>query len=102
MKASATKEGPQLKSEVKEILESVREGTLSVDDALLRLKTEPFDDIGFAKVDLHRRTRQGFPEVVYGAGKTPEQILGILRSMQSHGQDRILITRAGPSAPAWR
>ena len=82
-----------LRSEVKEILESVREGTLSVDDALLRLKTEPFDDIGFAKVDLHRRTRQGFPEVIYGAGKTPEQILGIIRSMQAHGQDRILITR---------
>ena len=63
MDASATKEETALKSEVKEILESVREGTLSVDDALLRLKTEPFDDIGFAKVDLHRRTRQGFPEV---------------------------------------
>ena len=61
MNASAMKEETALKSEVKEILESVREGTLSVDDALLRLKTEPFDDIGFAKVDLHRRTRQGFP-----------------------------------------
>ena len=98
MDASATKEETALKSEVKEILESVREGTLSVDDALLRLKTEPFDDIGFAKVDLHRRTRQGFPEVIYGAGKTPEQILGILRSMQRHGQDRILITRLSREA----
>ena len=69
-----------MRSETKRILEAVREGTLSVDEALLKLKTEPFDDIGFAKVDLHRGTRQGFPEVIYGAGKTPEQILGIIRS----------------------
>ena len=87
-----------MNSETSLLLEAVREGTLSVDEALLKLKTEPFDDIGFAKVDLHRRTRQGFPEVIYGAGKTPEQILGIIRSMQRHGQDRILITRLSREA----
>ena len=87
-----------MRSETKRILEAVREGTLSVDEALLKLKTEPFDDIGFAKVDLHRGTRQGFPEVIYGAGKTPEQILGIIRSMQQHGQKSILITRLSREA----
>ena len=87
-----------MRSDTKEMLEAVREGTLSVDEALLKLKTEPFDDIGFAKVDLHRKTRQGFPEVIYGAGKTPEQIIGIVRSLQAHGQDGILITRLSREA----
>ena len=71
-----------------------------MDDALLKLKSEPFDDLGFAKVDLHRRTRQGFPEVIYGAGKTPEQIVGILRSLKAGGQGRILITRLSEEAAA--
>ena len=56
-----------MKTEVKQILESVQNGSLSVEEALLRLKTDPFADIGFAKVDLHRSIRQGVPEVIYGA-----------------------------------
>ena len=87
-----------MNSEVKQILKSVKDGSLSVDEALLKLKSEPFDDLGFAKVDLHRRTRQGFPEVIYGAGKTPEQIIRILRSLKNGGQERILITRLSPEA----
>ena len=82
-----------MKTEAKTILEAVRDGTLSVDDALLRLKAEPFADIGFAKVDLHRQIRQGQSEVIYGAGKTAEQIISILRTMTKSGQSRILITR---------
>ncbi len=82
-----------MKTEVKAILEAVRSGDLSVDDALLQLKTEPFADIGFAKVDLHRKIRQGQAEVIYGAGKTPEQINAILRTMLDNGQSRVLITR---------
>ena len=82
-----------MKTEVKQILEAVQNGSMSVDDALLRLKTEPFEDIGFAKVDLHRKIRQGVAEVVYGAGKTPEQIAEIIGVMQKNGQDRILVTR---------
>ena len=82
-----------MKTEVKQMLEDVRDGRMSVDDALLMLKTEPFRDIGFAKVDLHRRIRQGIPEVIYGAGKTTEQILGIMDTMMKNGQNRILITR---------
>ncbi len=82
-----------MKTEAKAILEAVSAGTMSVDEALLRLKTDPFEDIGFAKVDLHRKIRQGLPEVVYGAGKTAEQIVGILDAMVRNGQSRVLITR---------
>lgn len=82
-----------MNSETRQILEAVRDGSLTVNDALLKLKTEPFEDIGYAKVDLHRKIRQGAPEVIYGAGKTPEQIIGIMHSMKQNGQSRILITR---------
>ena len=82
-----------VKTEIKAILESVKNGELSVDDALLRLKTSPFEDIGFAKVDLHRSVRQGVPEVIYGAGKTAEQIAAIAETMKNNGENHILITR---------
>ena len=82
-----------MNSEIKKVLEAVRTGELSVDDALLKIKTEPFEDIGYAKVDLHRKIRQGAAEVIYGAGKTPEQIIGILDVMKAHGQNTVLITR---------
>lgn len=82
------------------ILEAVRQGRMSVDDALLQLKLEPFQDLGYAKVDHHRRVRQGVPEVIYGAGKTPEQIIGIVSAMKQAGQDAILITRLSPEAAA--
>lgn len=82
-----------MKTEIKDILEAVRLGSLSVDDALLKIKTEPFEDIGYAKVDLHRKVRQGAAEVIYGAGKTPAQISGILESMQKNGQHTVLVTR---------
>lgn len=87
-----------MKSETKQILESVRDGSISVDDALLLLKNEPFEDIGFAKVDLHRKVRQGVGEVIYGASKTPDQMVGIISAMKEHGQERILITRLAPDA----
>ena len=80
-------------NELKQVLASVKDGTLSVEDALLKIRTQPFEDIGFAKVDLHRKFRQGAAEVIYGAGKTPAQMLGILRTMQAHGQKTVLITR---------
>ncbi len=82
-----------MKTEIKDILEKVKAGECTVDDALLMIKSEPFEDIGFAKVDLHRKVRQGAAEVIYGAGKTPEQMMGIMDSMIRNGQDRILITR---------
>lgn len=87
-----------MKSETKQILESVKNGSMSVDDALLKLKTEPYKDIGFAKVDLHRKVRQGVPEVIYGAGKTPDQIIGIIDAMKKNGQEHVLITRLSPDS----
>ena len=82
----------------KEILEQVQNHTISIEDALLELKKEPFADIGFAKVDLHRKLRQGAAEVIYGAGKTPEQIVAIAETMRAHGERSVLITRLGVEA----
>ena len=85
-----------MKTEIKSILEAVQEGRMSPDEALLHLKTAPYEDLGFAKVDLHRRISQGTPEVIYGENKTPEQICRILKSLRENGQDNILITRLAP------
>ena len=82
-----------MNNETRYLLECVKNGSVSIDDALLKLKSQPFEDIGYAKVDLHRGTRQGVSEVIYGAGKTSEQIIGIIKTMQEHGQEKILITR---------
>ncbi len=90
-----------MNNEIKRILESVRAGELPVEDALLKLKAAPFEDIGYAKVDLHRKIRQGAAEVIYGAGKTPEQIAGIVTAMRKNGQESILITRMTPEAAAF-
>ena len=89
-----------MNSEIRRLLEEVRSGGISVDEALLRLKTKPFEDVGYAKVDLHREIRQGAAEVIYGAGKTPEQICGIAGVMKGNGQERILITRLSPESAA--
>lgn len=85
-------------NDIKQLLEGVKAGTVPVEDAVLRLKEAPFEDIGFAKVDLHRKLRQGVAEVIYGAGKTPEQIIAIAQTMRSHGQETILITRLSAQA----
>lgn len=82
--------------QTKELLEKVKSGEISVEEALLELKKAPFEDIGFAKVDLHRKIRQGAPEVIYGAGKTPEQIVPIAKTLLENGQETILITRLSP------
>jgi NCAIR mutase (PurE)-related protein len=87
-----------MNSDIRQLLEAVRTGETSVDDALLEIKKAPFEDIGYAKVDLHRKIRQGAAEVIYGAGKTPEQIAGIIDTMQKNGQNRILITRMSAEA----
>ncbi len=78
---------------IKDILTKVKDGSVSVDDALLELKKQPFEDIDYAKVDLHRKLRQGTAEVIYGAGKTAEQMIGIVDVMLKNGQKTILITR---------
>lgn len=78
---------------IKDILHAVQDGSMTADEALHKLKAAPFEDIGFAKVDLHRRLRRGAAEVIYGAGKTAAQIQGIITAMQNNGQSSVLITR---------
>lgn len=83
------------------LLQALREGTLSLDEAETRLSEHlrrlPFEDLGFARVDHHRALRQGFPEVVFGQGKTPEQIATIAERICAHGQT-LLVTRTGEEA----
>ncbi len=81
------------KRAVMNLLKQVASGAVTVDEAALALKMEPFEDIGFAKLDHHRGLRQGIAEVIFGAGKSPEQIKNIAKSMFAHGQSTILITR---------
>jgi NCAIR mutase (PurE)-related protein len=77
---------------VRELLEGVRLGSTSVDDAVTELKDLPFADLGYAAVDHHRALRQGAPEVVFGHGKTAGQIVGIARELARTGQN-VLVTR---------
>ena len=81
------------KQKTLDVLQKVQTGTVSPEEALLYLCTEPFEDLGYAKPDHHRDLRQGIPEVIYGEGKTPEQITGIANAMLDKGQRLILITR---------
>ena len=89
-----------MNNDIRKLLEKVHTGDVSVDEALLKLKTKPFEDIGYAKVDMHRKLRQGAAEVIYGAGKTPEQIIGIAGTMLANGQETILITRLSAESAA--
>jgi|SRR5579862_9090791 len=84
---------------LRELLRQVGAGTMSPDAALEQLRGLPFDDLGFAKVDHHRALRTGFPEVIFGQGKTPEQIIEIARSLND-GAHNVLITRLVPEAAA--
>ncbi|WBW49339.1 nickel pincer cofactor biosynthesis protein LarB [Peptoniphilus equinus] len=88
-------------SELKDLLESVQRGDTTVADALHQIKKAPFQDIGFAKVDLHRKALQGYPEVIYGAGKTETQMEGIITTMLQNRQERILITRLNAEAASY-
>lgn len=81
------------KEELRKMLEQVAEGKISPDDAAMKIKTEPYKDLNFAKIDTHRGIRQGIPEVIYGASKTKEQILEIADAMKKDGERTILITR---------
>jgi hypothetical protein len=85
---------------LRNLLEGVQAGDLAVEQALDRLRTLPFDDLGYAQLDMHRALRQGMPEVVLCQGKTAEQVAGILaRLWQSH--DRVLGTRASVEQAAF-
>ncbi len=79
-------------NEIKEILESHTGGTISADEAAAKIKNLSFEDIGYARVDHARAERQGFPEVIFGQGKTKEQILGIFERLIARAPN-VLITR---------
>jgi len=78
---------------LKELLEAIREGSVPVDEALERLRDLPYEDLGFASLDHHRSLRKGFPEVVLGEGKNPEQVAAIAERLAAQS-DRLLVTRA--------
>ncbi len=78
------------------LLTDVSHGAVSPEDALLQLRMAPFEDIGYANIDHQRGLRHGIPEVIYGAGKTHEQIAGITEAMLGRGNERVLITRLDP------
>jgi NCAIR mutase (PurE)-related protein len=74
------------------LLKKVKSGKITLDEAMAELKSLPFEDLGFTRIDHHRSLRKGFPEVIWGEGKTPGQILSIIRPLKRKGQN-ILITR---------
>ncbi len=82
---------------VRDLLAQVAAGSLPVDRALESLALEPTESLGFATIDHHRALRQGFPEVVYGGGKTVEQVVAIATRIAERG-DGVLVTRLAPEA----
>ncbi len=89
-----------MKDKTKELLGKIKTGEISVDEALLKLKTAPYTDIDFAKIDSHRELRQGVAEVIYGECKTAGQIIQIAETMKANGQNNILVTRLSPEKAA--
>ena len=88
------------KEKVLALLEKVGQGKLSPQEALTQMRTQPFSDLGYALVDHHRALRQGVCEVIYGAGKTPAQMAGILRNMKETGEENVLVTRISSEVAA--
>jgi NCAIR mutase (PurE)-related protein len=89
-----------LRDDLRELLEGVRAGTTSLDEALEQLSGLPYLDLGFARVDLHRELRQGAPEAVLAEGKTPEQVARIFVALLEGGAGSVLATRADEAARA--
>jgi NCAIR mutase (PurE)-related protein len=84
---------------VRDLLGKVADGSMPIESALASLSQEPSESLGFATIDHHRALRQGFPEVVYGAGKTTEQLVAIAERIADRG-DGVLITRVAPESVA--
>lgn len=87
-----------LRDDLRDLLESVRAGKTSTDEALERLSELPYRDLGFARVDVHRELRQDAPEVVLAEGKTPEQVARIFTALRDGGAGSVLATRADEHA----
>ncbi len=80
---------------LKDLLERLGKGEKTVEEVIERLKTLPFEDLGFACVDHHRSLRRGVSEVIFGEGKEVSDILSIVESLLDH-EERVLITRLSP------
>ncbi|MET1009218.1 MAG: nickel pincer cofactor biosynthesis protein LarB [Gaiellaceae bacterium] len=91
---------PDLRSDLAELLEEVRRGHVTPEDALDRFAELPYRDLGFARVDTHREVRQGAPEAVLAEGKTPEQVAAIVAALLDAGAGSVLATRADEAARA--
>jgi NCAIR mutase (PurE)-related protein len=87
------------REKVRALLEAVAAGSLTPEQALTRLRALPVEDLRFARVDLHRSLRHGVPEAVFCEGKTPEQVVAIVRRL-AEGHDNVLATRAAPDVVA--
>lgn len=87
--------------ELVELLQKYRDGSASEEEVLLKLREAPYQDLGFAKLDSRRGLQQGVPEIIYGAGKSAEQILGIADAAWKSGQKTILITRISEEKAAY-
>lgn len=81
---------------IRKLFQQVRQGKVSPDEAVERVRHLPFEDLGFAKVDHHRALRNGMPEVIFGKGKTPQQVAGIFTRLAQQGGN-VLATRADES-----
>jgi len=82
---------------IEKLLEAVKKGDISIADAMQKIKGQPFEDVDFAKIDHHRGVRLGYPEVIYGESKTPEQIAQITQRLLAK-ENNILITRTNEKA----
>ena len=82
---------------LRRLLDEVKVGQLTTEAAVAELRSMPFSDLGFAKVDHHRALRTGFPEVVFGQGKTPSQVATLATELLKGG-DTLLVTRTSPEA----
>ncbi len=82
-----------MKRDLYTTLEAYKNGEISLEETVEKIKIKPFEDLGYAKLDYHRELRQGVAEVIYGASKTPSQIIGICENMIANNQKTILITR---------
>src|SRR6266849_962100 len=86
-------------NQLRALLEEVRGGAVGIDAALERVRHLPFEDLGFAKIDHHRALRHGIPEVVFGKGKTPDQVAAIASALLARANN-MLVTRASAETAA--
>jgi len=95
------KRGKNMSNTIHKLLTDLSNNEITVEEALLAIKKDPFESIGYANIDTHREVRQGIPEVIYGPNKPKEQLLGIIRAMMDAGQKTILVTRIPKTVAAY-